>query len=124
MIITLVILALSPAGGVLSADDLWQRLRRHIRRGRFEVFNIMEEESALARWPLLLVQWMFALIYLSAAAAKLAESGLDWMNGYTLGHYILPGGSGITHGDLCDPSAYSPLPRLRGPGPLPFQPGP
>jgi len=46
-------------------------------------------ESRFARWPLLLVQWMFALIYLSAAFHKLSWSGLDWMNGWTLQYYML-----------------------------------
>jgi len=48
--------------------------------------------SDQARWPLLFVQWMFALCYLSAAVCKLAASGLAWLNGYTLQYYMLQDG--------------------------------
>lgn len=93
MMITLLALALSPAGGVLSLDDLWRRVRSSSRRMRHEVCNIADERSAFARWPLLLVQWMLALIYLSSAVCKLAVSGLDWMNGYTLQYYLFLDGT-------------------------------
>ncbi|PSO53745.1 MAG: hypothetical protein BRC34_08670 [Cyanobacteria bacterium QH_1_48_107] len=97
MIITLSLLALSPAGKVLSIDDLRHRIQQNIKRRRFEVFNIMTKKSVFARWSLLLVQWMFALIYLSAALSKLGKPGpglftLDWMNGYTLQYYLLRDG--------------------------------
>jgi len=91
-VIALSILALGPAGRVLSIDDLWRRLRVNSEKRRFEVFNIMDENSAFARWPLLLIQWMFALIYLSAATSKLGKAGLDWVNGYTLQYYLLEDG--------------------------------
>ena len=45
-----------------------------------------------AGWPLLLIQWVYALIYLSTALSKLGKSGLDWMNGYTLQYYLLADG--------------------------------
>ena len=61
MMITLSVLALSPAGGVLSIDDLRRRLRLNAEKKRFSVFNIMDENSAFARWPLLLVQWILGV---------------------------------------------------------------
>ena len=70
-------LALSPAGRVLSVDGLL--------RGRGAGPGMLEELSAFARWPILLGQWTFALVYLSAVLEKLAFiGGLDWLNGYTL----------------------------------------
>ena len=92
MLITLLILALCPAGGVLSVDDLWRRFRSNTKRRKFEVFDITQETSIFGSWPLLLVQWMFALIYFSSAMWKLAKSGLGWMNGYTLQYYLLQDG--------------------------------
>lgn len=90
LMITLLLLALSPAGGVLSIDDLWRRLRLNSKRRRFDVFNnILNEASAFASWPLLLVQWLLALIYLATAMSKLGSAGLDWMNGYTLQYFLL-----------------------------------
>lgn len=53
---------------------------------------MLEGESPFARWPLVLVQWMLALIYLSAAYLKLRGSGLDWANGYTLEYYLIRDG--------------------------------
>jgi predicted DCC family thiol-disulfide oxidoreductase YuxK len=50
--------------------------------------RLLEERSAFAGWPLKLVQWLFALVYLSAARLKLKAAGLDWMNGYTLQYYL------------------------------------
>ncbi len=92
MMITLSILALSPVGRVLSIDDLRLRLRLNVKRRRFEVFNILDETSVFARWPLLLIGWMYALVYLSAAGSKLRVAGFDWMNGYTLQYYLLEDG--------------------------------
>ena len=64
MRITLFVLALSPAGGALSVDDLWRRLRQNTDKNRFEGFSLLAEESTSARWPLLLIRWLFALILL------------------------------------------------------------
>lgn len=90
-------LALSPSGGVLSIDDLRQRLRRNIKRQRFQEFYLLEKKSTFSRWPLLLVQCLFALIYLSATVNKLNQGGsslisLDWMNGYTLQYFLIRDG--------------------------------
>ena len=88
VIIALAMLALSPAGGALAVDDLLRRLRQ-VDRGVRVPPDPMSGESRFARWPLLLVRWMFALIYLSAGFHKLAASGFDWMNGWTLQYYML-----------------------------------
>jgi hypothetical protein len=46
---------------------------------------MLDETSPYARWPILLAQWTFALVYLSAFLEKLIFiGGLDWLNGYTL----------------------------------------
>ena len=87
-IITLAVLTLSPAGGALSVDDLLRRLRE-VDRGVRVPPDPLAGESRFARWPLLVVQWTFALIYLSAGYHKLKASGLDWMNGWTLQYYVL-----------------------------------
>jgi predicted DCC family thiol-disulfide oxidoreductase YuxK len=92
MLLTLAILALSPAGAVLSVDDLRRRIKLALTKRQFVHFNLLDESSALARWPLLLVQWLFALIYLSAAISKVGSSGLEWVNGYTLQYYLLQDG--------------------------------
>lgn len=99
MLITLLLLALSPAGGVLSWDDLQHRISRNLRRQKFTDFDILAKTSNFARWPLLTIQWLFALIYLSAAIWKLGGSGpgigsvsFDWSNGYTLQYYLIQDG--------------------------------
>lgn len=92
MMIVLSALALSPAGRVLSLDDIWRRLHLREESKKFQASYILEEKSVFARWPLLLVQWLFALIYLSAALSKLDKAGLDWMNGYTMQYYFFQDG--------------------------------
>jgi hypothetical protein len=76
MLIALAILAFSPCGRVLSVDGLLRR--KSAGAG---------DSSAFARWPLLLLGWMQALLYASAALSKLLKSGLGWTNGYTLQYY-------------------------------------
>lgn len=88
VILTIALLALSPAGGTLSLDDLLRRLRA-AGRGDRRVVDPLEGHSRFARWPLLVIQWMFALIYLSAGYHKLQASGVDWMNGWTLQFYMV-----------------------------------
>ena len=79
MIITLWLLIFSPVGGALSLDSYWAR--RDSRRRSLET-------SILARWPLLLVQNLFALVYLTAALRKLHTGGTAWLNGHTLQFYL------------------------------------
>jgi len=81
MIITLWLLALSPAGGVLSLDSYLARRNSSRRRP-------LQRKSILAAWPILLVQNLFGLVYLDAALRKLYAGGANWVNGYTLQYYI------------------------------------
>jgi len=75
MMIFLTLLVLSPAGRSLSLDQLIKK-RRLMARSRF------------CLWPLLVMHWIFAFIYLSAAKGKLVGKGLEWMNGHTLQFYF------------------------------------
>lgn len=88
--IALVLLVLSPCGRVLSIDALLRRWARP--DARVGAYSSVQETSAFARWPLLLVQWLLALAYASAAYFKLAKSGWKWVNGYTLQHYLIRDG--------------------------------
>lgn len=81
MIITLWLLAFSPAGGALSFDSYFGN-RNSSRLKKFR------ERSIFAAWPLILVQHLFGLVYLDAALRKLYAGGVEWVNGYTLQYYL------------------------------------
>ncbi|MGB7085867.1 MAG: DCC1-like thiol-disulfide oxidoreductase family protein [Phormidesmis sp.] len=96
-LVALGMLALSPAGKVLSVDDLSRRIKRNLKRKTFQPFNLLSYNSPFARWPLLLIQWMFGLIYLSAVLNKITIDGdglfsAGWMNGHTLQYYLIRDG--------------------------------
>jgi hypothetical protein len=81
MMITLGVLALSPAGATLSLD----RLLRDRRAPKHALPSaLLRETSRFAGWPILTVQWIFVLMYLSAVSHKLIFTGTHWLNGYTL----------------------------------------
>lgn len=84
MMIALIALALSPAGAMLSIDDLRRRRARAAATLRLTSTGFLQERGTFAGWPLRLVRWIFGLIYLSAAVSKLASAGPDWVNGDTL----------------------------------------
>lgn len=88
MMIALLILAMSPAGGELSVDDFWKKRQFNSLGLRDYLGSLGEKTSEFARWPLLLISILFGLIYLDSGLSKIAESGLDWMNGYTLQYYM------------------------------------
>jgi hypothetical protein len=88
MMIALSALALSPAGGALSIDSLWRRRRA---QGGQEA-ALADRQSRFARWPLLLVQWIFVLMYLSAVISKTINGGGEWDNGFTLQYYLIQDG--------------------------------
>jgi predicted DCC family thiol-disulfide oxidoreductase YuxK/uncharacterized membrane protein YphA (DoxX/SURF4 family) len=92
MMLALWVLALSPAGEAWSLDDLELRTRLAKRTMRFECARPEEYQSPFARWPLRLIQWLFALVYCSAGLEKVTAGGLDWYNGYTLAYYLLQDG--------------------------------
>jgi len=77
VVIALALMALSPSGRALSMDV------RQCGPGALEAL------SPFAGWSLRLMQWLIALSYLSAAYAKVAAGGLDWMNGSTLQYYLI-----------------------------------
>jgi len=81
-VMALLALAAAPSGEALSLDAWLAR-----RRGR-----PFAATSELARWPLELMRWLFALCYLSAAVCKLGASGPAWANGFTLQAYLLQEG--------------------------------
>ncbi|AUW58831.1 hypothetical protein C1T17_12750 [Sphingobium sp. SCG-1] len=83
MIVALALLALSPAGAVLSVDAWLQRRKRPLTLK--EQFAATSHE---AKWPILLVQWFFGLMYLSACYAKLVVGDYHWANGLTLQYYL------------------------------------
>ncbi|MEL6816633.1 MAG: HTTM domain-containing protein, partial [Cyanobacteria bacterium J06598_3] len=105
MLIVLFLFALAPAGGVLSWDS-WRHRRggtRVTERGTAQrgiagrVVESLRPVSVYARWPLLVTQWLFSIVYLSAAVNKVNADGpgllsAEWMNGYTLQHYLLRDG--------------------------------
>jgi hypothetical protein len=104
MLIALVILALSPCGKLLSVDSLKGKAFSWRANGKSSsVWAMLKQPSLLtatspfARWPLLLIQWLFSLVYLSAGLNKLVVDGpglftLKWMNGYTLQYYLIKDG--------------------------------
>ncbi len=84
MVIMLGLLALSPAGQVLSVDN--------VLRARRGAAIDLHADAPFAGWAIRLMQWFFALMYLSAFYSKLHFGGLDWMNGYTLQYYLIQDG--------------------------------
>jgi hypothetical protein len=85
MMVALCALTISPSGRVLSVDS-WVRARGG-RRG--SVLDI-HAASEFAGWPIKLLQWFYALMYISAVYAKLSTPG--WANGYTLQFYLAADG--------------------------------
>lgn len=98
LLIALFLFALAPSGDALSIDDLNRRLRKNIKAKRFQAFSVVRGVSPYARWPLLVIQWLFSFIYFSAALNKVNLDGpglfsAQWMNGYTLQYYLIRDGS-------------------------------
>jgi predicted DCC family thiol-disulfide oxidoreductase YuxK len=85
-------LALGPSARRWSWDDLQWRVRRAYENRRFEPLRPSDDRSTLARWPLLLVQWLLVLAYFSGAASKLINGGLAWLQSSTLSFYLVQDG--------------------------------
>jgi len=85
MVIALFVLAMAPSAAVWSVDAM--RARRRTMPSRLD--EPSPDLRVLVRWPLLLMQWLIALSYLSAGGAKLYYGGLSWMNGYTMTLHFL-----------------------------------
>lgn len=74
-------LPLAPVGARLSLDSLLRRLRA-ARHGGDPL--VVPERAAWAALPLRLTQLTIAIGYFFSGASKLARSGFEWANGYTL----------------------------------------
>lgn len=83
MIVALIVLGFAPAGQVFSIDAWLQRSTRPLTLK--EQFAATSHE---AKWPILLIQWFFGLMYLSACYAKLVVGDYNWANGITLQFYL------------------------------------
>ena len=84
MTAALIFLALSPSGAVLSVDAMLRKQQ-----------SLKEQLLAtdhLAKWPILLLQWFFGLMYISAFWAKLWVGNFHWANGFTLQYYLAEDG--------------------------------
>jgi hypothetical protein len=79
MMIALGLLSFSPSGAVLSLDAMMRR-----EPGRATLQDQLSATSREAKWLLLLIQWFFGLMYLSACYAKLRYGEGHWANGITL----------------------------------------
>ena len=78
---TLMALPLAPVGARLSLDAFLARLRRARAGGDPRA---VPERSGLAGVPLLLCQLTLAIGYGFSGVTKIAVSGFEWANGYTL----------------------------------------
>jgi predicted DCC family thiol-disulfide oxidoreductase YuxK len=92
LIIALWALAFSRCGRAWSLDELRGRMDRALARGRFEPLKPEDHTGPLARWPLLLIQSVLAIAYLSAGLSKLAAGGFDWFRSSTLAFYLVQDG--------------------------------
>ena len=88
MMMFLIFLALSPSGRLLSIDQWIRKLRSKPEKNKTEDFHFLKRRSRFALWPFLLMHWIFALIYLSAAKGKWSNNGFEWANGHTLQYYF------------------------------------
>jgi predicted DCC family thiol-disulfide oxidoreductase YuxK len=98
LIIALWALAFSRCGRAWSLDDLQERITGALARSRFQPIRGSHSRGDLARWPLLVVQWVLALAYLSAGMTKLVNGGWDWFGSSTLAYYLVQ--DGIRHDTL------------------------
>jgi hypothetical protein len=76
--IFLLLLAFTPAGYRLSVDALIRRRRN----------QPAPELVATGIWPLKVAHVLLALTYGTAGIAKVIVGGPDWVNGYTLRHFV------------------------------------
>lgn len=81
LMFALAALPFGPVGARVSVDSLLRRLRA-AKRGEDPL--AVPERAAWAALPLRFAQITLALGYFFAGATKLAKSGLEWINGYTL----------------------------------------
>jgi Vitamin K-dependent gamma-carboxylase len=87
LLVTIGALAVAPSGRSLSLDA-WIESRQSGSGSWIGTATW----SVYAAWPLLLSQSFLALVYLDSGIQKLYFSGLEWMNGSTLGYYLVNDG--------------------------------
>ncbi|HSY04840.1 MAG TPA: hypothetical protein VK803_02770 [Steroidobacteraceae bacterium] len=88
LLLALLALSLGPCGKVLSLDSLLRQRRLGPAAPRVPLLTYSGEFAA---WPVLFVQCLFPLVYISAAVAKIAYNhySFDWVNGFTLQYYMI-----------------------------------
>jgi hypothetical protein len=92
MLMSLLILSFSPSDQVLSLDETFSRGQKSQANLRLILDKWVHARSIYATWPILVIQWLFAMIYFSSAISKITKGGLDWLNGYTLQYYLVRDG--------------------------------
>ena len=92
MMLALGILSFAPVGDALSIDDLRRRRRAMRVQRQLEPAKPREDLSPFARWPLRTIQWLLALVYLSAAVSKARNGGAEWFHPATLQHTLVRDG--------------------------------
>jgi len=90
MVLALGLLSFAPVGEALSIDDL--RRRRRTTRVKHQLDPARRDMSSFARWPLRTIQWLLALVYLSAAVSKARNGGAEWFHPATLQHTLVRDG--------------------------------
>jgi len=85
VVIALWILAFGYNKNSWSIDNLKNRIFSSVDHMTFKPVE-KNKSDEYARWPLLLMQWVFVFVYFSAGLEKLLKSGFDWLNGYTLAY--------------------------------------
>ncbi len=95
IMLCLIILALTY---VLIPED---KLKPNFKQRKLTLINPLSKQLTVPRFPLLLTQWMLAIIYFDSAISKLMKNPsvslfevgnslrLDWLSGYSLQHYLL-----------------------------------
>ncbi len=86
--IFLLLMAFAPCGRTLSVDA-WLKARYGL--GADEGWG-PNATLTTVMWPLVTIQCLMALAYFDAFLSKAITGGIDWVNGYTLQHYLLRDG--------------------------------
>lgn len=78
-----------------------EKLKSNSKQRKLRILNPLSKQLTVPRFPLLLTQWMLAIIYFDSAISKLMKNPnvslfevgnflrLDWLSGYSLQHYLL-----------------------------------
>ena len=78
-----------------------EKLKFNAQQRKLRIINPLSKQLTVPRFPLLLTQWILAIIYFDSAISKLMKNPdvslfevgnflrLDWLSGYSLQHYLL-----------------------------------